>query len=429
MRIRCLTLALSCLLTGLAAHFLSAADWPCWRGPRRDNISPDTGLLKSWPKDGPKLLWSASVVNKKKTVGVGYSSLSIAGGRIFTMGDIGKDGFVFAYERASGKELWATRISANLGDGPRCTPTVDGERVYALSPHGDLVCLGVQKGEIQWSKNYEKDFQGKMMSSWRFSESPLVDGDKLICTPGADEAALVALDKVSGNVIWKAKIPQCGGAAYSSPVIAEVGGVRQYLNLIGPGKNGGLVAVDANTGKFLWNYRRVANGTANIPTPLVKGDLVFTSTGYNTGAALLQMVPSGDGVRIVEKYWLNGRDELQNHHGGMVLVGDHVYGGHGHDDGQPFCLNLTKGTLAWGPIDPSPGRSAAVTFADGHLYFRFQNNMLALIEATPKEYRVKSQFRLPKEMSNPGWQHPVVLDGRLYVRGNYQLLCYDVKQK
>lgn len=400
-------------------------DWPQWRGPKRDAVSLEAGLLREWPSGGPTLLWNSRQVNGgKKSVGTGWSSVAIAGGRLFTMGDHGKDCFVFCLEEATGKQLWATRIGSGGGDGPRCTPTVDGDRVYALGKLGDLVCLGTEKGEVRWTKDYKRDFNGRYMAGWYFSESPLVDGNKLVCTPGADTAALVALDKRTGEVIWKSAIANTGGCGYSSIVVADVGGIRQYITLLGAGK--GLVGVNARDGKFLWNYARIANGTANIPTAIVKGDLVFTSTGYGTGAALLQLVPAGGGIQVKERYFLKGK-VLQNHHGGTVLVGDYIYGGHGHNQGLPFCLHLPSGKLAWGPLRGAGDKSAAVVYADGHLYFRYENNVMALVEATPERYHLKSQFTLPGNLST-GWPHPVVCNGRLYIRGRDQILCYDVRE-
>lgn len=404
-----------------------ASDWPQWRGPNRDNISPETGLLKQWPKGGPKLLWNSKDVTKTN-IGIGYSSIALADGRIYTMGDIGEQGFVHCLDASTGAMMWSTVISPKHGDGgPRCTPTVDGDRVYALSPQGILVCLQRDNGAIRWKKHLENDFGGQMMSSWRYSESPTVDGGKLVCTPGGDSGGLVALNKYDGSLIWKAKTPDCGGAGYASIVIAEVGGFRQYITLMGPGKGGGLVGVDAKTGALLWNYPKIANGTANIPTSLVQGDLVFCSTGYGTGAALLKMIPSGDGIRIEEQYFFKG-NQLQNHHGGMVLLGDYVYGGHGHNQGHPFCLNMKTGKFAWGPKENVGDGSAAVAYADGNLYFRYQNNKMALIEATPKGYNMRSSFDLPKGLGT-GWQVPVIINGCMYIRGNNQLLCYDVKAR
>lgn len=342
------------------------------------------------------------------------------------MGDHGRDGYVFALDEKTGRHLWATRISPGQGDGPRCTPTVDGDRVYVLSRQGELVCLGAAKGDIRWQVNFQRDLKGRMMSGWDYSESPLIDGDRLICTPGGDEAALAALDKYTGKVIWKSKISNTGGSGYASVVIAEVGGIKQYITLLGASR--GVVGVKADDGTFLWNYNKIANGTANIPTPIVKDDLVFCSTGYGAGAALLKLIPRSDGgVEAKELYFLRG-NQLQNHHGGMVLVGDHVYGGHGHNQGLPFCLDLKSGQFAWKPVRGAGGGSAAVVYADGNLYFRYEDNVMALVQASPMGYRLTSQFNLPGSLGT-GWQHPVVVHGKLFIRGQDQVLCYDVKAR
>jgi outer membrane protein assembly factor BamB len=437
---------LACAALFLGLPFLSSgADWPGWRGPNRDAKSTETGLLSEWPEKGPRLLWNSLEANNKKGVGTGYSSVAVAHGNIYTMGDLtstpgpkGKKGgdrecYVICLEEKTGKQLWATPISRGGGDGPRCTPVVDGDRIYALSRYGNLACLDAAKGTILWTKDYKKDFGGRMMSGWDYSESPLVDGDKLICTPGGEKAALVALNKYKGNVLWECPIPDCGGAGYASPVVAEVGGVRQYITLLGgpqknqPHKNGGLVGVEATKGKFLWNYYRIANGTANIPTSIVKGDKVFCSTGYGVGAALLQLIPDGNGgCKAKELYFLPG-NKLQNHHGGMVLLGDYIYGGHGHNQGNPFCLNMESGEFAWKPQRGPGDGSAAVVFADGNFYFRYQNGTMALVEATPSGYHLKSSFDLPSNMGI-GWPHPVVANGHLYLRGQDQVLSYDVRR-
>jgi outer membrane protein assembly factor BamB len=282
-------------------------------------------------------------------------------------------------------------------------------------------------GAVVWTKDFAKDFNAPSRG-WGFCESLLVDGEKLLCSPGSKNALMVALNKLTGEVIWQCKVPDKinteQGNGYSSIVIAEVGGVKQYINLFCTGV--GLAGVEAKTGKLLWNYRKVSNGTAAIPTAIVKDDYVFASSGYNTGAVLLKLVPDGKGgIDAKEEYFLNG-GKLQNHHGGMIMVGDHIYGGNGHDNGQPFCLEWKTGKVAWLEKRGAGGGSAAVVFADGHLYFRYQDGRMALIEATPKEYNLKSSFNVP--LSNPGWQHPVIYHGRLYLRGNDQILCYDIKQ-
>jgi prepilin-type processing-associated H-X9-DG protein len=404
---------------------LDGADWPQWRGVQHDGICTETGLLKEWPKDGPKLLWDSKKVNPAPFVGTGFSSLAIAQGKIFTMGDLrGKDGagYMFCLDAKSGKQLWKTKVGQAQGDGPRCTPTVDGDRVYGLTRQGNLACLKTANGAVVWQKDLKKDFGGFMMSGWDYSESPLIDGDRLICTPGGQQAVMVALNKMNGNEIWKCEAPKRSGAGYASIVIANVGGVKQYVTLLGAEL--GLIGVEASSGKFLWNYQKIANGTANIPTALVKDDFIFTSTGYGKGAALLQLVPKGGTIEVKEVYFLNG-NKLQNHHGGMIMLGDYIYGGHGHNQGLPFCLEWKTGKFAWEPQRGPGNGSAAVLFADGHLYFRYESGAMALIEASPKGYRLVSTFK--PQINGNGWPHPVIYDGKLYLRGNDQILCYDIK--
>jgi outer membrane protein assembly factor BamB len=396
-------------------------DWPQWRGPSRDGRSTETGLLKEWPKDGPPLLWRVAGLGK------GYSSVSITGGRILTMGDRGPAQYVIALDLASHKELWATKVGGPWRDGgPRCTPTVDGDLVYALGTKGDLVCLETATGREVWRKNFAKDFNGFMMSGWGYSESPLVDGDRLVCTPGGPKATLVALNKKTGEVVWKCATPPIGtrgkdGAGYSSIVVTEAGGVRQYVQTLGRG----TVGVAAADGRFLWGYNRIANGTANITTPVVDGDLVFCTTSYKTGSALLRLVPGADkGIQAREVYFIEPQ-VFENHHGGVVLVDGCIYGGHGQNKGFPTCVDLKTGKVLWQSRGPGEG-SAAVIYADGRLYFRYENGVVALIEATPKALTIRGTFQLPTK-EGPSWPHPVLLDGKLYIRHHDALLCYNVK--
>eukprot|EP00913_Durusdinium_trenchii_P023415 g21993.t1 len=280
-----------------------------------------------------------------------------------------------------------------------------------------------------WLKNFSRDFGGKMMSSWGYSESPLIDGNQLVCTPGSQSAMMAALDKKTGRVIWRSPMPgNTGrrgkdGAGYSSIVVSNGGGVKQYIQLVGRG----VISVDAKSGKLLWGYNRIANGVANVPTPVVKGDYVFCSSGYGTGAALLKIVKRGRNVRAVEEYFLDA-GKLQNHHGGMILVGDHIYCGHGHNNGFPICVNLKTGKVKWGGRIRGPGRgSAAIVFADGHLYFRYESGVMALIEATPTDYKLKGSFKLAVK-HDASWPHPVILDGKLYLRDQQSLMCYDISK-
>jgi outer membrane protein assembly factor BamB len=263
-----------------------------------------------------------------------------------------------------------------------------------------------------------------MMSGWGYSESPLIDGDRLICTPGADDAALVALDRNTGETLWKAEIEKCGGSGYSSVVKCKAAGVEQYVTVLG--KTGGAVGVQASDGKLLWQNTSVAGNVANIPTPIVRGDYVFYSTGYDDGgSALLKIVRAGDSLKAEEVYKKDA-NELRNHHGGMVLVGDYLYGGHGQNQGFPFCLNFETGESTW-PRKRGPGEgSAAVAYADGQLYFRYENGLMALIDTNPKQCNIVSTFKIP-DGSKPSWAHPVIAGGRMYLRDKDRLLCFDLR--
>lgn len=404
---------------------VSAADWPQFRGPNRDGICAETGLLKSWPDGGPKLLWEMS------GLGTGYSSVAIVDGKLYTMGDIEVDSekaqYVIAVDLGTREQLWATKIGPSHNDGPRCTPTVDDGLIYAIGTSGNLICVDADTGEIHWNKHLQKDLGGAKNPQWKFSESPLIDGDRLLCTPGGHKAVMVALNKKTGEPIWRCSMPDIGPkgkeeAGYSSIVISHGAGVKQYIQLT----NEGLISVSAD-GKFLWGYNRIANRVANIPTPVVDGDYVFTSTAYQTGSALLKLVPDGDGVKAEEVYWLD-KDTFQNHHGGFVKVGDYIFGGHNHNKGEPTCLDMRTGKVMWHADQPGGG-SAAVLYADGHLVFRYQDDVVALIEANPEKYNLKGTFKLPKRegASGEGWAHPVICDGKLYLRHADVLYVYDVK--
>jgi len=280
---------------------------------------------------------------------------------------------------------------------------------------------------VLWSKNLQKDFGGKN-PRWKYSESPLIDGGRLLCTPGGRDAVMVALDKKTGELIWKCSMPDIGPkgkdeAGYSSIVVTEAGGLRQYVQLT----NKGLIGVAAEDGRFLWGYNKIANRVANIPTPVIYEDYVFCSTSYNTGSALLKLTAADNGVNAQEVYFLDAKT-FQNHHGGFVRIGDYIYSGHDHTKGKPICVEVKTGKVMWQEDQPGGG-SAGVLYADGHLYFRYQDNVLALIEANPQKYNLKSTFKLPKRegMSGEGWPHPVISDGKLYVRHSDVLLVYDIK--
>ena len=394
----------------------SAAEWPQWRGPQRDGVSVEKGLLQHWTAKGPPLDWKTS------GVGEGYASVAITDGKIFTMGKRNNTVYVMALSGDDGHSLWATPVGGSTGDAPSSTPTVDGNLVFAVGPQGDIVCVDAAYGKLLWQKSFTKDFGGSV-PQWKYCESPLVDGDKLICTPGGKNATLVALNKKTGETIWKCSVPSGpgSGSGYASTVISEAAGVKQYVQLMGAGT--GCIGVAADDGRFLWNYPRVGNGTASIPTPIVHDDYVFCSSGYGTGSALLKLSRSGNGVKAEEVYFLDG-NVFQNHHGGLVLVGDYVYGGHGQNQGFPICVELKTGKIKWGGKMRGPGQeSAAVACADGQLYFRYQDGTMALIQASPKGYKLNGKFNIP-QVTGPSWSHPVVAGGKLYLREQDSLFVY-----
>lgn len=417
--------ALSLLIVSASFCFGEAAgDWPRWRGPAGDGVSGEKGLIKTWPKGGPKLLFKA------KGLGGGMASVTVAGDRIYTLGSSRGQVVLIALNRDNGDILWKTDVGR--GGDPNCTPTVDPDAglVFGLTKDGDLLCADAKTGDAKWRKDFKQDFGGRMMSSWGYSESPLVDGDRLICTPGADEAHLVALNKKTGELIWKTKADDLGrrgqpGAGYASVVISNAGGVKQYVQLVGRG----VVGVRASDGKLLWHYGRVANTTANIPTPVVTGDYVFTTSGYGDGgSALLKLKRNRDAFDVEEVYYKQS-GELQNHHGGVIRLGDYIFGGHGHNKGMPFCLEWKTGKVKWLNKDPElqAEKSAAVAYADGRLIFRYENGLITLVEATPAGYKEHGRFTLPNR-SGPSWPHPVIAGGRLYLRNQDELLVYDVKR-
>lgn len=399
-----------------------ARDWPQWRGPNRDGISAETGFLAEW-KDAPALLW------KKSELGRGYASVAVVGDTLYTAGKVKDISYGYALNEADGSVKWSVPIGEPKDENPRATPTVDGDRVYFLGAEGDLLCVDRASGKPVWSKDFAADFGGKMMSGWKFCESPLIDGDRLVCTPGGKEALVVCLNKLTGETIWKSPLPDVGksgkdGAGYSSIVISHAAGVKQYVQIIGRG----CIGIAAEDGRFLWAYNRVANQTANIPTPIIDGDFVFCSTGYGTGAALLKLSKEGSGVKAEEQYFLPGKD-LQNHHGGMIKIGDYVYMGHGHNRGYPTCVEMKTGKIVWRQETDIPGSgSAAIVFAEGKLYFRYQNGVVALIDAKPEGYAFHGQLQIP-DAGNDSWPHPVVCHGKLFLREHDTLYVYDIARK
>ena len=396
-----------------AAQSGKTGDWPGWRGPDRTGISRETGLLKSWPDGGPKLRWKA------EGLGGGYSTPSVARGRAFGMGYVGETETVWALDTRTGRQAWSATVAAanhriGYGEGSRSTPTIDGNRLYALGVSGDLVCLDNRNGKLIWRRNLPREFGGSI-PGWGYTESPLIDGNKVIVTPGRQQATMVALDKMTGQLIWKSQVPGGDPAQYASSIVATVDGVRQYIQFL----RGGVVGVAADDGRFLWRYSNPANGTANCSTPIFQDNHLFAASGYGVGGGLVKLTKTGDGVSATEVYFTR---QMRNHHGGMILIGGYLYG---FDGGTLTCLNFKTGKIAW--TNRSVGKGSLV-YADGHLYARAERGAVALVEANPKEYVEKGQFQQPFRSGKNAWAHPVVANGRLYLRDQDILLCYDIKK-
>ncbi|MEN9974635.1 MAG: hypothetical protein RLZZ282_641, partial [Verrucomicrobiota bacterium] len=350
------------------------------------------------------------------------------GERIYTTGDH-KDGqAVVAVQAKDGKVLWTTMITQgppkHSFEGSRSTPTVVGNQLWVTSSNGTIACLTTD-GKLVWQKDFGKEWGGKMMSGWGYSESVLVDGNVAICTPGGPEAMMVALDKDTGKELWKCKVPALGkkgkpGAGYSSAVISMGGGVKHYVQMTGVG----VIGVRASDGKFLWGYEASSNGAANISSPIISGDYVFSSSAYGAGAGLIKLTQDGDGVKAEEVYFL-GANQLQNHHGGMVEVDGFLYCGHKQNGGDLVCLDLKSGKFLWGPVKAPGQGSASLTYADGHLIIRYQDGLVVLVEATPKAFHLMGSFK-PVFQQKESWAHPVVSGGKLYLREQDKIMCYSL---
>jgi len=419
-----LFLTTAAAVTLLFSPAFADSSWPTFRGPSRTAIAPDTDLLESWPTDGPELLWTA------KGAGRGYSSLAIVDGRIYTMGDNvstadegDTDEYLLCFDQKTGEQLWKVKTGPawNSGQptwqGSRSTPTVDGKRVYAVTPHGKLYCVSTD-GEIQWQKDLKEEFSGKKADGWGYSESVLIDGDTLVCTPGGPKNTMVALNKNNGELIWSCSREEDRGAGHASIVISNIGGQKVYVTTTGSGAMG----VDAKSGKLLWDYD-IDKTTAVIPTPILRDDYVFFTAGYKRGGALLKQVKTDDGVAVEEIYPLETK--LSNKHGGVVLVGDYLYGD-SDSSGVPFCADLMTGEQKW-KARGSGRSSACFAAADGHLYIRYSNGVMTLVKASPEGLEETGSFQVPGSGEAPSWAHPVILHGKLYLREGDLIHCYNIR--
>jgi outer membrane protein assembly factor BamB len=401
------------LVLGALVWSADAADWPQWRGPERNDISRESGLQSDWPKGGPRLLWTF------RQAGIGYSGPAIVGDRLYSMGATANKEYLFAVDLKTRKKLWSAEVGPRFdngwGDGPRGTPTVEGELTFGIGGQGNLICVETTTGRKVWSKSFRGELKGDMMSGWGYSESPLVDGDQVVATPGGKLGAIAAFDKKTGTIKWRSK-DFTDPAAYSSLIVAEAGGVRGYVQMTGKS----VTEVSAKDGALLWRYPRQSN-TAAIPTPIFADGHVYATSGYGCGCCLLEVGPNS------EKEVYNKKN-MENKHGGVVLVGDHVYGF--SESGGWLCQNFKTGETVWS--DRGIGRGSMV-YADGMLYCYSESGTVALVEASPAGYKEHGRFKLPETTRLPRkggniWTHPVIANGKLYLRDQDLIFCFDISK-
>jgi outer membrane protein assembly factor BamB len=412
MRTRLLAAALGCVLTltSLGARQPAPAEWFQWRGANRDGIAADTGLLQAWPKSGPPQVWRTG------GLGNGYSSFSTSAGRLYTLGARAGTEYVVALDRATGKKVWETqngrRYENDRGDGPRSTPTVDGDRLFVLGGSGDLTCLDAATGSKVWSINLVSKFGG-VNPYWGYSESPLIVGDRILVNAGGRRASIVAVSKADGSTLWQ---QHSDGAGYSSPMLMRTGSLNQVIFFT----DSRTLAVDPRDGRLLWSYNRAANGTANIATPIVRGTRVFVSSDYGTGAALLDVRAAGNIATANEVYFTR---DMRNHHASSVLIGDHIYG---FSSSILTALKFDTGVMAW--RDRSVGKGS-LAFADNRLDLYSEDGVVGLAEASPAGYREHGRFSLPQQSGLPTWSHPIITNGLLIIRDQDNVYAHNLRAK
>ena len=392
-----------------------ALEWTQFRGPNRDGISSETGLLPQWPSGGPPQAW------KTTGIGTGYSSVCASGTRVFTMGETGGKTYMLALNAADGKIVWKTEIGAGgdpggRGTGPRGSPVTDGTFVYGICQMGEIVSVQAATGRIAWKKTMGQ-VGGGGAPGWGWSESPLLDGPALVVSPGGS-AHVAALNKANGAPMWQAKVK--GGAHYTSLGVADIGGIRQYLYF----NNEVVAGIAAKTGQIAWQVDRPGQ-TAIASTPVYKDGIVFVSSGYGVGHTAFKVAGAGGRFQAQKAY--EGK-EMASHHGSFVVIGDHVYV---PSDGNTLvCADLKTGKVAW--QDRSVGKGSVI-FAEGHLYVRGEGGGMALVEASPEGYKEKGRFNLPPTGGDPNgqktWANPAIAGGKLYIREWDNLYAYDIKAK
>lgn len=379
-----------------------------WRGHNRDGIYPGESLLKKWPDAGPKLLWSVH------GLGDGYSSAAVTSDRVYITGETGGKGTLFAFN-LSGKLLWKSPYGPEWGEshpGARTTPTVVGNRIYLMSAKGQAVCFDTN-GKIIWSVDLIKDFKARNLN-WGMTESLLVDGNRVFCTPGGRNVMMVALDRHTGKVIWKIK-GNGETSGYCSPVIVKHGNRRLILTMTAKS----VVGVDADTGEYLWRASHVTDYDVNANTPLYNNGFIFTNSGYGTGGQMFKLSDDGKSVKLI---W--SQEELDSQFGAVALVDGYIYGS-GHSNRGWHCLDWKTGKVQF--TERAIGNKGNIIFSDGMLYCYSERGDMALVKPNPAKFEVVSSFKIEKG-SGPHWAHPVIKSGRLYVRHGDALMVYNVSR-
>jgi outer membrane protein assembly factor BamB len=393
----------------------SAGEWTQWRGPGRMDHSPDKAILSSWPEGGPKQLWLS------RDGGLGYAGFSVADDTLYTMGALSGGENVIALDAASGKTKWSVQLDNRIypnqwGDGPRMTPTIDGDRLYALSASGVLGCLNRADGKVLWKADLVSDFGGKLQS-WGYTESVLVDGPRVLCTPGGSKGTMAALDKMTGKLLWQSK-DLTEEAQYSSPILIEHGGKKQVVQLVGK-KVFGLSPED---GSPLWQGD-FPGRVAVIPTSIYHDGHVYVTAGYDVGARMFKL--GGDSPELVYE-----SNKMVNHHGGVILVNGKLYG---HSDkGGWTCQDFLTGEPVW--QDKTLGKGCCAYVAGHLICVSEKEGNVVLVEASEAGWKEKGRFTLSPqtEQRKPQgriWVHPVIVDGRLFLRDQELIYCYDIKPR
>lgn len=410
---RRIILCIGLILSNIPAIFMSyaqGADWPQWRGTLRNGRSPEVGLLKKWPEGGPKILWS------KEGLGDGYSSVSISAGTIYTSGAIDGQGTVAAYD-LNGKEKWKTPYGPEWEGkygGTRSTPTVDGDRVYIISSKGLVVCFDSSSGKIKWQVNILEKFNGKNIGHG-LGESPLIVDDKIICTPGGASSPVAALDKMTGKTIWTTPDPN-ELSAYCSPILVKAGAKQLIVTKL----NKSLIAVDAADGRLVWRIPRVAKSNIAAVSPLYHDGSIFFTNGYGKGGMLLDITTSDKGYTT---RWTENKLDCYYH--GVVHADGFLYGS-SHKGQILVCLDMATGKVVCTEDSVDIG---SIIYADGMLYYYQQKTgIVSLIKHDANKLTVVSSFEVSKG-TRQHWAHPVISDGRLYIRHGDSLIVYDIKEK